>query len=88
MLLEVRDSSYLGLISIFRPGKEGFSIKSLFGEEKWDFRVLIDVSSPRRRCKSSNERLVLRIGEGKARLGVWGLLRRGHTHLGEPRDKE
>ena len=54
MLLEVMDSSYLGLLSIFGSGKEGFSFKGLFGEEKRDFRVLLDVSSPRQRCKSSH----------------------------------
>ena len=47
-LQEVRDSSYLGLFSIFGPGKEGFSFKGLFGEYKLDFRVLLYVSSPRR----------------------------------------
>ena len=47
-LQEVRDSSYLSLLSIFRPGKEGFSFKGLFGEEKLDFWVMLDVSSPRR----------------------------------------
>ena len=44
-LQEVRDFSYLGLLSIFGPGKEGFSFKGLFGEEKLGFRVLLDVSS-------------------------------------------
>ena len=34
MLQEVRDSSYLGLLSFFGSGKEGFSFKGLFGEEK------------------------------------------------------
>ena len=43
-LLEVRDSSYLGILSIFGPGKEGFSFKGLLGEEKLDFRVMLDVS--------------------------------------------
>ena len=43
----VRDSSYLGLLSIFRPGKEGFSFKGVFGKEKLGFQVLPDVSSPR-----------------------------------------
>ena len=33
MLQEVRDSFYLGLLSIFGPGKEGFSFKGLFGED-------------------------------------------------------
>ena len=47
-LQEVGDSSYLGLFSIFGPGKEGFSFKGLFGEYKLDFRVLLYVSSPRR----------------------------------------
>ena len=46
-LQEVRDSSYLGLLSIFRPGKEGFSFKGLFGREKLVFGILLDVSSPR-----------------------------------------
>ena len=46
-LQEVRDSSHLGLHSIFRPRKEGFSFKGLFGEEKLGFRVLLNVSSPR-----------------------------------------
>ena len=35
MVLEVRDSFYLGLLSIFGSGKEGFSFKGLFGEEKY-----------------------------------------------------
>ena len=58
-LQEVRDSSHLGLLSIFCPGKEGFSFKGLFGEENWVFGfflmflclgelgVLLDVSLPR-----------------------------------------
>ena len=48
MLQEVRNFSYLGLLSIFGSEKEGFSFKGLFGEEKLDFRVLLDASSPRR----------------------------------------
>ena len=48
MFQEVRDSSYLGLLPIFGKGKEGFSFKGLFDEEKLDFRVLLDVTSPRR----------------------------------------
>ena len=48
-------------------GKEGFSFKGLLGEEKkWGFRVLLDISSPRR---TSHGRFVFRLGEGKARLG-------------------
>ena len=46
-----------------------FSFKGLFGEEKWGFQVILDVSSPRRRCGSSHGRLVLRLGEVKAHLG-------------------
>ena len=34
---EVSDSSYLGLLSIFGPRKEGFSVKGLFGREKLHF---------------------------------------------------
>ena len=68
-LQDVRDSSYLGLLSIFRLGKKGFSFKGLFGEEKLGFRVLLDVSLPRLRCESSHGRMVLRIGEG-VRLGM------------------
>ena len=63
MLQEVRDSSYLGLLSIFGPGIEGFSFKGLFGKEKLDFRVLLDASSPRRKHESSHGRLVLSLGE-------------------------
>ena len=38
----------LGLFSIFGPGKEGFSVKGLFWEEKKkDFRVQLDVSLPK-----------------------------------------
>ena len=48
MLKEVRASSYLGLLSIFGPGKVEFLFKGLFGEEKLDFRVMLDVYSPRR----------------------------------------
>ena len=48
MLKEVRDSSYLGLLSIFGPGKVEFLFKGLFGEEKLDFWVMLDVYSPRR----------------------------------------
>ena len=55
-LLEVRDSSYLGLLSIFGSGKEDISFKGLFAEEKLDFWVLLDVSSLR---KTS-----VRLGEG------------------------
>ena len=29
-------------------GKKGFFVKGLFGKEKLDFRVLFDVSSPRK----------------------------------------
>ena len=43
--LEVRDSSYLGLLSIFGLGKEGFLVKGLLGEETLVFRVLPGVSS-------------------------------------------
>ena len=68
-LLEVSASSYLGLLFIFGSGKEGFSFKGLFGEEKRGFRVLLDVSSLRRRCGSSHGSLILRLSEGKARLG-------------------
>ena len=50
-------------------GKRGFFIKGLFGEEKLDFRVMFDVSSPRRRCESSQGRLVIRLGEGMVCLG-------------------
>ena len=58
MCLEVRDSSYLGLLSIFGLGKEGFSVKGLFGEEKkLDFLVLHSVSSPRK--------TEVRLGEGE-----------------------
>ena len=39
-LQDAKDSSYLGLHSIFGPGKEGFSFKGLFGKEKLGFRVL------------------------------------------------
>ena len=46
-LKEVTYSSYLGLLSIFGSEKEGFPFKGLFGEEKLDFQVLLDVSSPR-----------------------------------------
>ena len=45
MRLEVRDSSYLGLLSTFGPGKEGFSVKGLFCGEKLHFRFLLSVSS-------------------------------------------
>ena len=41
-LKKVRDSSYLGLLFIFGPGKEGFSFKGLFGEEKLDFQVFLE----------------------------------------------
>ena len=37
-------------------GKRGFFIKGLFGEEKLDFRVMFDISSPRRTS--------VRLGEG------------------------
>ena len=58
-LQEVRNSSYLGLLSIFGPRQKGFLFKGLFEEEKLGFRVLLYVSSPRRRCESSHGRLVL-----------------------------
>ena len=32
----------------FWAGKRGFLVNGMFGEEKWDFQVLLDVSSPRR----------------------------------------
>ena len=48
--------------------KIGFFVKSLFGEEKLDFRVLLDVSLPRRRCESSQGRLVLHLSEGMVRI--------------------
>ena len=47
MLQEVRDYFYLGLLSIFGLGKEVFWFKGQFGEEKLNFRVLLDVSSAR-----------------------------------------
>ena len=31
------NSSYLGLLSIFGPGKEGIFVQGLFGEEKLEF---------------------------------------------------
>ena len=37
-------------------GKRGFFIKGLFGEAKLDFRVMFDISSPRRTS--------VRLGEG------------------------
>ena len=55
MLQEVKDPSYLGLLSIFGLGKKGFSFNGLFGEEKLGFRVLLDFSSPRRRCDIPTE---------------------------------
>ena len=48
----------------------------------------MNLSSPRQRCESSHGRLVLRLGEGKAHLGEGGLPRRGHVHLGKPKDRE
>ena len=33
-LQEVRDSSYLGLLSIFRPGKEDFSLRACLEKKK------------------------------------------------------
>ena len=39
--------------------KIGFSFKGLFGKEKLDFWVILDVSLPKRRCESSQGRLVL-----------------------------
>ena len=47
----------------------GFSFKGLFGEEKLDFWVMLDVSSPRRRHESSHGRLDLCLGKGKVCLG-------------------
>ena len=47
-LLKVRDSSYLGLLSTFGPGKEGFSLRVCFAKKKLDFLVLLNVSSPRK----------------------------------------
>ena len=41
----------------------------MFGEEKLDFWVMLDVSLPRRRCESSQGRLVFCLGEGMVRLG-------------------
>ena len=55
-LQKVRDSSYLSLLSIFGPRKEGFSFKGLFGEEKLDFWVMLDVSLPRK--------TLVRLGKG------------------------
>ena len=46
-LQEVRDSSYLSLHSIFGLGKKGFMFKGLFGEEKLNFQVMLNVSLPR-----------------------------------------
>ena len=83
----MRDSSYLSLLSIFGPGKEGFLFKGLFGKEKLDFQVLLDVPSPRRRCESSQGRLVLHLGEGMVRLGK-GSPKLRHVHLSEPKDSE
>ena len=47
-LQEVRDSSYLVLLSIFGPGKEGFLLRACLAKKKKQvFQVLLDVSSPR-----------------------------------------
>ena len=48
------DSSYLGLLSFFGLGKEGFLVKGLFGNEKLDFWIMLDVSSPRRTISPKN----------------------------------
>ena len=61
MLLEVRDSSYLSLLSTFGPGKAGLSVKGMFGEEKKMrfsgsarcFFAVANLGTPRRRCESS-----------------------------------
>ena len=66
------------MLSIFGSGKEGFSVKGLFGEEKLDFRVLHNVSSPRRTVKIFTRKLVLHLGVGKVRLSIG-------VHLGEGR---
>ena len=68
--------------------KRGFFVKDLFGKEKLYFRVMFDVSSPRRTS--------VRLGEGanlpredsffaKARDDSLGC---GHVLLGEPEDKK
>ena len=38
-LLEVRDSSYLGLLSIFGSRKEGFSLRACLVKKNWIFRL-------------------------------------------------
>ena len=58
-LQEVSDSFYLGLLSIFGPGKAGFSFKGPFREEKLGFRVMLDVSLPRRTLDRLGERVNL-----------------------------
>ena len=68
-------------------GERGFFIKGLFGEEKLDFLVLFNVSSPRKRCESSQGRLVLRLDEGMIRLSQ-GVSLGVHVHLGRARGQE
>ena len=46
-----------------------FQLKACLAKKKLDFQVLLDVSSPKRRCKSSRGRLVPRLSKG-VRLGV------------------
>ena len=48
MRLEVRDSSYLSLLSIFDREKRVFRLKACLEEKNCIFRVLLNVSSSRR----------------------------------------
>ena len=72
----------------------GFSVKGLFGKEKWDFRVLLDVSSPRHTSVHLGKgvNLPLKIAsihrnrEGPPRHR--GPPRRGQLRLGEPGNME
>ena len=67
--------SYLG------REKRTFCLKACLVRKKRGFRVLLDVSSPRRRCGSSHGSLVLLLGEGIPP-------RRGHACLGKLGDSE
>ena len=56
-----------------------FWLRACLVKKKLDFQVLHSASSPRRRCKSSHGRWLLRLGKGKAHLGV-----RVHLSMGMP----
>ena len=61
MLLEVRDSSYLGLLSIFGPRKEGFLLRACLAKKNWIFGKISSSPRPRGPPRRGHVRLGERV---------------------------